>query len=603
MTLFAGAFSRRQIEKLDDNLCGDLERTVSRVPADKPEVLRSRTCCLVKVDIRAYPEPGTRTDPDGFVTLIAGDPLLDEEIELAAGGRRGHSLDLLHATASQGRWDILSRANGVFSAVHYSPADGHLTLVSDKLGLRPLYYWIGPDLVVFASSLRVLEELPVVPKRMDLRGVIESRTLGVPLGIRTAYADISLLRAAEVLRISADGISRQQYWKWDDIEESGASEDDLITDAYHRFGRAVDRRLGTQRAVAAFLSGGLDSRVITAELLQRGTVVHTFNFARAGTQDQLLGKEFAAAAGSVHHEMPILERGANAKYAFTMSAALSATPPLHPDFPSLPRLAWSGDGGSIGVGHVRVDHEVVRLLRQGRRKDGVALFVEKQRARIPSRLFRPAVSRPLEAATSEGIHEELDDIHSRDPGRGFHLFLMLNDQRRHLADHFEHIDLHRLEYQLPFFDSRFLELMISVPLDRCLGHAFYSRWLQRFPEVVRTVPWQTYPGHVPCPLPIPPQLGYQWDPAVTTLNSAGARRDTRLAAVRNSLEAADFPDPILRKHMVRAAYWIYRLGIRDYGYAMDYVTTLHDHWRRCGGEFVLHGAPGQRPLDADGVKT
>ena len=43
------------------------------------------------------------------------------------------------------------------------------------------------------------------------------------------------------------------------------------------------------------------------------------------------------------------------------------------------------------------------------------------------------------------------------PGSGsrLHLFLMFNDQRRHLADFYENIDLGRLEFQLPFFDGDF----------------------------------------------------------------------------------------------------------------------------------------------------
>lgn len=590
MTLLAGAFVRGSTTPIDSDLVGQLTAAVSRNSADEPIVFRDHRCILVKVDIGAHSAPAHRSDPDGSVSLMAGDPVLDSADEAQPPDRR-QSLDRLHAAALRGAWEELEAAQGVFSSVHYDAAEGRLALVTDKLGIRPIYYWVGLETVVFASALRVLEALPFVPKRLDLRALIEARTLGVPLGSRTVFADISLLRAAEVVQIDELGVTQSQYWRWDGIDESRAPESELIEEAYARFGAAMDRRLGTDSPVAAFLSGGLDSRVITAELRRRGLTVHTFNFARAGTQDQLFGNAFARRVGSVHHELPIIARGSNAKYAFTMAEALNASTPSHPDFPVVPRCVWSGDGGSIGVGHVRVDSAVVSLLRREKQTDAVDLFLEQQHARIPRRLFRGAVARQLERATADGVHEELARIQARDPGRSFHLFLMLNDQRRHLADHFENIDLHRLEYHLPFFDSRFLELIVSVPLDRCIGHGFYSRWLACFPAVVREVPWQTYPGHEPCPLPVPPDLGYQWEKGVSTLTAAGVRKRSRLAGGRATLDAADFPDPVLRKGYLSFVYWVYRLGIRDYGYALDYATMIHDHWRRTGGNYVLATAP------------
>jgi len=70
--------------------------------------------------------------------------------------------------------------------------------MADKLGIRPLYFWADDDVIVFASALRILEELPLVPKQMDLRAVTELVGLGAPLADRTPYSGISLLRAARL---------------------------------------------------------------------------------------------------------------------------------------------------------------------------------------------------------------------------------------------------------------------------------------------------------------------------------------------------------------------------------------------------------------------
>ena len=50
--------------------------------------------------------------------------------------------------------------------------------------------------------------------------------------------------------------------------------------------------------------------------------------------------------------------------------------------------------------------------------------------------------------------------------RGYHLYLMNNDQRRHLHHHFENIDRYRAEFMMPFYDAEFVKLMLSVPKSR-----------------------------------------------------------------------------------------------------------------------------------------
>jgi asparagine synthase (glutamine-hydrolysing) len=589
MMLMAGAFCRTSTGGVQDDLRARLAAALSRHPLDTPAAYTAPNgrWCVVTVAAERQQRTRLHVDATGALTVVAGDPYLDPDT-VGPLDRKGET-EVVHAALASGRWSELQSARGVFCAAHLSHAEPAIILAADKLGIRPIYYWVGPELVVFASALRVLEDIAEVPKRMCLRGAIETMTLGVPLADRTVFADISLLHAGEVVRIEPARVSRARYWRWDDVAPSSLTESEAATEAYALFNDAVNRRLDDERSVAAFLSGGLDSRVITAELRRRELRVHTFNFARPGTQDFVLGRQFAAAAGTVHHELPIVEKGANAKYAFTMAAAMARGADLHPDVPQLSRRAWSGDGGSIGVGHVRVDPQVVFLLRRGESARAVALFIDQQRAHVPRRLFRRGVAEQVGRITADGIHEELTGIHSQDPGRGFHLFLMLNDQRRHLADHFEHLDLHRIEYQLPFFDSSFLELVVSLPLDLCIGHRFYMRWLDCFPTMVRSVPWQTYPGHVPCPLPPPADLQYQWGDGVLTLEDAGLRKRVRIRAAASALANSGFPHPLLHRGRSRLALWLYRLGIRDYSYALDYLVAVSDLWRRGGGQFALTG--------------
>jgi hypothetical protein len=171
-------------------------------------------------------------------------------------------------------------------------------------------------------------------------------------------------------------------------------------------------------------------------------------------------------------------------------------------------------------------------------------------------------------------------LHNSDPARNFYLFLMFNDQRRKLSSHFENIDLHRLEFQLPFFDSAFLGSIIKVPVELCLAHKFYTKLLLHFHPAVTLVPWQVYPGHEPCPLPTPSDLVYQW--VEKPQPAARASEKKRLMKqVADLLSASDFPNEILSKRNLRIAAWIHSIGWRDYEHVIRAAGIYHTYWRAC----------------------
>lgn len=148
------------------------------------------------------------------------------------------------------------------------------------------------------------------------------------------------------------------------------------------------------------------------------------------------------------------------------------------------------------------------------------------------------------------------------------LFLLTNDQRKHLYDVYEDLDLHRLEYQLPFFDGDLLEFICGIPVDYRNNHRFYTDWFSVFPETTRMVPWQTYPDHVECPLPIPENLSYQWGPPPPQkfTTKVSSRVSSGIEALKLALVPADL-GPVPRSRLLALA-GIQLLGIKDYSYAV-----------------------------------
>ena len=577
MTILAGAVSSRG-GVIPDDLIRSMRSALSRNPAHVRQEHRQSDSYLCKADIGAY-APAFRVSASGSVSMAAGHPWLTDTT-----GDRSKHLESLHDSWDRNEWSVLERARGTYCAVHYDPATRVLSLVGDKLGVRPLYYWVGRDYVVFASALRILEAVAAVPKVLDLRGVTELVAFGHPLGRRTPYAGIQTLHSGEAVHVSQSGISLRRYWAWDAIAAADADAPINTRRIHQLFVSGVRDRLGADATPVAFLSGGLDSRCVVSVLCQLGARVRSYTFFRGEqSQDAVLASKISAALGTEHSAAPWLEGAEGAIGMMRLTLAASASGGVGE---AIRRVVWSGDGGSVGVGLVYVDPDIVQLMRHGKEQEAIDLFLSRHGGRIGGRPFRRAIGAALHSAVIEGALAELAAFPGAEPGRRFHLFLMTNNQRRHLSQYYEEIDLNNFEMELPFFDADFLTAVLSAPFDASLLHGLYARWLDEFPSVTRSVPWQAYPGHVPCPLPVPKELTNQWDQGAWYSRQRSWRR-ARTRGLLRVILARDFPSRILSRWDLMGYLLAGRMGLADDVFASGVAETYYRYWSRCGGVYVV----------------
>jgi hypothetical protein len=348
----------------------------------------------------------------------------------------------------------------------------------------------------------------------------------------------------------------------------------------------VRRRKRKDRSTVAYLSGGLDSRCVVAALRSQNASVHTFNFALPGTQDQIFGNDFAKKIGSIHTTIPKDEGDQTPDYSTILSRVWSARRFQLEQPVERPLVVWSGEGGSVSLGHVHMNQAIVDLMRANEIDAAIDEFFRQESVYLPPKLFNPEIFQTLSGLIREGIKSEIERLHHSDPARNFFLFLMFNDQRRKLSAHFEGIDLHRLEYQLPFFDSAFLALIVSLPIDQCLNHRFYSRWLMEFQAEVTSVPWQVYPGHETCPVPVPAGLAYQWDRNHQHTQRA-AQKQRVMTEAAELLAADSFPHWLLRKRILQLAVWLHAKSLRDYGHVIRAAQIYGTYLKKSEGKYVL----------------
>lgn len=572
MTIFAGACSLNPNDPLPAELLSQLRAHVSRFDNDTPVEHRADGFFAVKVDIGAFAVSGDVQDADGSATVIAGEPLLSDG-EGDPSWNRARDGAVLHALLKNGDTDALRRARGTYCGLHHDAQRRSTTLFVDKIGVRPLYLWVGPRYAVFSTALRVLEAVALVPKRFDVRGVTEIAAFAYAMADRTPYLGITMLKAGESVEIAHGKVARALYWRWDGPLDQRGDHAHSVKRSYDEFIKAIERRRRGAPSAVGFLSGGLDSRVIVGGLHASGTDLYTVNYAPDASQDQVFAQLVADKLG--HRHTQLQTNAANVGQGYRKAAVtdwLERTFAQH-EPAARPRIIWSGDGGSVGLGNVYMTPEIVGAMARGDIAGATRLFT----AGLPRRIFKRSSLGSLIGLPAQGVTEELEAIDSPDPGRRFHLFLMFNDQRRHLARHFEDIDLERIEFELPFFDADFLESVLRQPNEPFMGHRFYMDWLAHFPGQLDSIPWQAYPGHVPCTLPSPPGLKYQWEEYYDKDMYAQMRRDAAEQG-RNMLASESFPDHLISRTALRIASLLTGTGLRNYGYMIRTAATYQRYW-------------------------
>lgn len=577
MTVVVGAISRNGA-KLPKWLCDALLSNLSRYPGDMAETFEGDRWLLAKIDVGAYGSKGSFSVPGGPVFVMAGEPLVAGTTE----GRQNRAAEgqALYEDLCRNQEAVLRASTGTFCGAYYSPQEHRLVLIADKLGLRPIYYLVTQEFAVFASALRVFEAAGLGVGNIDLRGIYETCAFGFPLGDRTCYEGVRTIGPAELVHITQESETHFRYFEWDRLESTLDDGQGLAQQLVEKFEKGVERRLRGDKATLSFLSGGLDSRAIVAALRKTGVDVFTSNFAPPDTQDRVFGVLAAEALGTIHHQVDVPMSASASVYRkeymrHWIDAREGALRRLE-----RPSCIWSGDGGSVGLGHVYLDPQTVAAFDGGDLEEGIRSYLRYNHI---SGVSNSAMTRKFQDRTREwhieGVREQICSLQRKPDGRALHLFLLLNDQRRHLTKHFEDIDVDRFEFHLPFFDGDFLEMIVRAPMQPFMRHELYGKWLQVLSPIAASVPWQAYPNHEPCPVVFEGALRYQWG------DYYGRAEDRRLSRKQGTqaigrLFGGPFPSHLINRYRFTAVSIASLLGSTSYGHVVRVGDLFTRYWQQ-----------------------
>lgn len=178
--------------------------------------------------------------------------------------------------------DFVQKLNGIFAFAIWDGEFERLILYRDRLGVKPLFYSIKGQTLVFGSEIKVLFQFPTIKPEIDhnslreIFGLGPARTPG-----KGVFRGINEVKPGEYLVYDRAGVHQVRYWQLESREHTDDYQRTVEKVAY-LVQDAVRRQMVSDVPVCSFLSGGIDSSIVTAVaadyLAEQGGQLNTFSF-------------------------------------------------------------------------------------------------------------------------------------------------------------------------------------------------------------------------------------------------------------------------------------------------------------------------------------
>jgi asparagine synthase (glutamine-hydrolysing) len=177
--------------------------------------------------------------------------------------------------AAYSKWgaDCLPYLKGMFAFAIWDTVDQSMFIARDRMGVKPVYYFLNDKVFLFASEIRGVLASGIVPKKVNIAAIQEFlsyQSVGFP---ESAITGILQLEAGSSITIRDNKISIKKYW---DITSNPSVDFDFndrtgVQQQVRRLLRnAVERRLVSDVPLGAFLSGGIDSSAVVGLMAEAG---------------------------------------------------------------------------------------------------------------------------------------------------------------------------------------------------------------------------------------------------------------------------------------------------------------------------------------------
>ncbi|MCM1258205.1 MAG: asparagine synthase (glutamine-hydrolyzing) [Roseburia sp.] len=254
------------------------------------------------IDLKTGQQPMSRRQDGRTVSIVYNGEIYNmRELkeELAADGvvfATTSDTEVILAGYQRYGMDIAKRLNGIFAFAIWDDAVQKLYLCRDRNGVKPLFYSMRDGGIVFASEIKALFAYPNMKAEVDREGLCEVLGLGPAKSYgKGVFRGIEEVKPGYFLEYSANGVKKVCYWQLVSLPHELSYEETVEQTAF-LVGDAVKKQMLSDVPICTFLSGGVDSSLVTAicskELKKRGQKLQTYSFDFVGNDVNFVSNDF-----------------------------------------------------------------------------------------------------------------------------------------------------------------------------------------------------------------------------------------------------------------------------------------------------------------------
>jgi asparagine synthase (glutamine-hydrolysing) len=163
---------------------------------------------------------------------------------------------------------LMADLRGMYGFAIWDKVRKGLLLARDRLGIKPLFYAVTGDYLLFSSEIKGILASGLVSRELDLDSVDDLFSLSYPFPPRTMFREVRELLPAHTLKVEAlrrDSVRKSRYWRAPFSEpKHRGSEAALCEEFLDRLSKVVEDHMISEVKLGTYLSGGVDSSTVTA---------------------------------------------------------------------------------------------------------------------------------------------------------------------------------------------------------------------------------------------------------------------------------------------------------------------------------------------------
>lgn len=285
---------------------------------------------LAVIDLIGGKQPMSKTHHDKQYVMVYNGELYNTEELRQELLKRGYTFttssdtEVLLTSFIEWKERCVNYLNGIYAFAIWDEQEEEVYLFRDRLGVKPLFFTIHNNSLLFASEIKALLAHPEIKPQIDRKGLAALLSIGpsrVPGdGILKGIEEVE---PGCALKFSRSGLKKWRYWNVQS-QPHEHSLGETIEQVRFYITDAIERQLVSDVPLCTFLSGGVDSSVITAiaanTYSQEGHTLHTYSIDFEGndqffkkndfqvSQDTFWIKKMSDTFKTTHHDIMITQQ-------------------------------------------------------------------------------------------------------------------------------------------------------------------------------------------------------------------------------------------------------------------------------------------------------